>query len=293
MSKLYASRPAAPPTRLSTEMLNVLNLIIARPVMGFDRVSFVMDHPSPDIRLPLIGRHCNSITLKPCEPQKYHPMWQSHVDLFQPSAQALNLICQFIGNRYRVSLNYAEIAIDFLTETSGDAAEVHRFMLEHMTVPYLRHDVTHMGGTAYFAPRSMSSGTATPHNVVIYSDRPSKLRSVAYLCQPCCHLEHRLVGLAEMENHGFFSLTDCAQFDHEAFWHKNLHLSQLPAKVDLGRWLDPENSNVSGTALRKRADKFLDAYRYNGTLILQDCLHDNGDLKPLMRSIKSADFLAI
>jgi hypothetical protein len=281
-----------PHSRLPTEIRDVLDLITDKPVMAFDRLRFYVDHPSPNIPLAQIRRYCNDVQLIACNSPPYQPMLQSRVELFQPNTEALNVISHAIGSRYSVRLTYAEIAVDFMTRTIDDAALISRFMLEHMTAPHLRHRVVHEGQTSYFAPRTMASNKATPHNVVMYADRPSKLWPVAHLEQPCCHLEHRLTGSSALEHYGLFSLSDCIAFDHERFWLENFHLHQLPSKTDIGRWIDPSNCDVSGTALRKRADQFLNRYRHGDTVVLQNCLNEHPEMKPLLRPIDNALFLA-
>ena len=62
----------------------------------------------------------------------------------------------------------------------------------------------------------------------------------------CCHA-----------NLGLYTIDDLIRFQHEKFWPKHVYLYALPRKTDLGRFLAGSvNANVSGTALRKRADRW-------------------------------------
>ena len=90
---------------------------------------------------------------------------------------------------------------------------------------------------------------------------------------------------------GLLTLADCVDFDHRAFWAENLRLFRMPSKGDLGRWLDPDNADVSEAALRKRADRFLNQYRHNEAFVLQDCRREYPDIDKLLLPLANELFL--
>lgn len=260
-------------------------------IMGFDRLSLWTDHPAPEIPAHALKKHCRKFEVRSGRSQKFNPAWQTEIRVFQPGSQALIELQSALGPRRRTCVRYAEPAIDWLAKNFDAAWIIYDFMLEHFRVPYMRQPVRFKENTAYFARRASSDGTKTGTNVVMYADRNSKLWPSHRLAQPCCHLEYRLQGVETLAQHGLLSLSDCIRFDHQAFWRENLRLFQLPKKVDLGCRLDPDNSNVSDTALRKRANALLDRYRHGGAIVLQDCWREHPVVADLVTSTDNAPFI--
>ncbi|RQY16666.1 hypothetical protein DF118_06120 [Burkholderia stagnalis] len=249
--------------------------VITRTVEGFDRLTFWIDHPAPEIPVSRVQRHCEKVTITNCYSLPFHPVWQTQVMLFQPSRQALIELQHAFESRHRIRMGYAELALDWLVADRDAADTLYSFVLKHMRVPYLRHAVAFEEGTAYFAPRATDDLSKSARNVALYADRPSKLWSARQERSPCCHLEHRFQGVDVLAQRGLLSLEDCIRFDHRGYWAEHLRLFRLPSKVELGRWLNPDSIDVSGTALANRADRFLDRYRHGDTFVLQDCWREN------------------
>ncbi|MCT7313290.1 hypothetical protein N5J06_20135 [Ralstonia sp. CHL-2022] len=281
-----------PPSKLPTDVKSALSLI-KHTAIGFDRLTFHVDHPAPNIPASEIELHCTKLNVITGRSLPYHPIWQTRVDVFQPSNKALSLLAKAMGTRHAARLSYAEPAIDWLVDNDDAAYSLCKFFLEHLHVPYLRHDVAFFKETAYFAPRADQHAEKNARNVVLYADRASKLWPAHELKSPCCHLEYRLHGVGTLANQGLLTLADCVQFDHRAFWAENLRLYCLPKMAELGRWLDPDNIDVTDSALRKRANVFLDQYRHHEIFVLQNLWRDVPETADVLLPVANELFLDI
>lgn len=277
-------------TKRSVEMQRALDAITGI-VTGFDRLTCWVDHPAPDIPIHLVRRYCGEMTITNCYSRPFHPVWQTEIKIFQPSREALIELQRALESRHRIRMVYAELAFDWLAADRDAADTLYRFIVKHMRVPYLRHAVTFEEETAYFAPRAADDLSKNVRNVVLYADRPTKLWAARQDRSPCCHLEHRFQGVGTLAQRGLLSLEDCIRFDHRVYWAEHLRLFRLPSKVELGRWLNPDSIDVSGTALAKRADRFLDRYSHGGTFVLQDCWRGNPNIANVLTPIDNAPFL--
>jgi hypothetical protein len=266
--------------------------LVETTVMGFDRLKFWVDHPAPDIPVSQIRRHCRKLKVRECSSRPFHPAWQTEIDILQPGCEALRQLEIIVGTRHRVQLRYAELAIDWLVRDVKAAVELQAFFLNHLRVPYLRHDVRVEEGTAYFGPRADDEGQKRERNLVLYADRPSKLWDAGSgPDSPCCHLEYRFQGVHVLAQHGLLSLAGCVGFDHLDFWRRHLLLFHLPSKRELGRWINPACADVSPTALAKRADRFLGRYMHEDMFVLQDCYLDNRQIDKILEPLSSQPFL--
>ncbi len=259
--------------------------------MGFDRITILVDHPAPEISHRKITQHCRKLEILDSNSQKYHPGWQTIIRLYQPTRRALIELQAQLGPRCRTYVRYAELAFDLITSGFRSSGIIHDFMLEHFRLPYVRQSVWFEKGTAYFARRASSDGKKVGANFVIYSDKPSKLKRFRDKGQPCCHLEYRFQGVEMLAQHGLLTLSDCIDFDHQAFWRDNLRLYMLPKKVELGRRLDPRGTQVSDTALTKRANTLLGRYRYGEAVVLQDLWREQPLIAKLVKPIDNSLFI--
>ncbi|CAE6706324.1 hypothetical protein [Paraburkholderia nemoris] len=259
--------------------------------MGFDRLTLWTDHPAPDTPSRALQQHCRKLVVKSGRSLQFNPAWQTEIKIFQPGRQALVELQAALGPRCRTLVRYAEPAIDWTASDYDDAEVLYYFILEHLRVPYMRQPVKFKEGTAYYARRASRDGTKTGTNVVMYADRPSKLWAARRLALPCCHLEYRLQGVETLVQHGLLTLSDAIDFPHQAFWGENLRLFSLPKKVELGYHLAPDNANVSGTALTKRANRLLDRYRHGEAIVLQDCCRELPIVGSLVTSVDNAPFI--
>ncbi|MFM0191365.1 hypothetical protein PQR25_36770 [Paraburkholderia nemoris] len=259
---------------------------------GFDRLTIWIDHPSPDLPVEDIRKHCGNISVMPCKSVKYHNVWQTQIELFQPSSTALKALRNTTGHRYRTKLSYAEIALDWITSDEAQARELWTFFVTHFKLQSSRHHVQFFGDTAYYKPRSVEQSGRNACNLVVYPDRPSKLNVPNTVGKPCCHLEYRLSHPAMIGKvASLFTVADCVAFDHQRFWQQHLTLFEIPSKADLGRILQRNKAHTSEAAHRKRAATFLDKRTHDGIYALQDCVLDFEVVSRILKPIDNHHFL--
>jgi len=271
-----------PPSRLPQKVQNALALI-DYVVLAYDRLHFWLDHPLPLIPSTLWKDRRVSIIQNS---QRYHPVWQTKIELLQPDADLLRACIGMAGKRYRILPNYVEIKLDLLTRTSDDAKLLQAIFLEHLLLKSSSYPVRVEKGTAYFMPPNTPAGRPTQRSLVMYSDNPNKETG-----RPCCHLEWRLDGVTTLESLGLIALDNCIDFDHRSFWSKRLCLFSSPTKAALARWLDPENAAVSPAMLTKRANQFLRKYEHEDTLILQNCFVEHHEIMDVLTPVDNVLFL--
>jgi hypothetical protein len=253
-------------------------------IMGIDRLKFWLDDPEPHLPAELMKRRVDPRKRRN-DKTKYHPKWQSKFDLFQPDADNLRAFEEAIGTRYSVKLSEVELNMDWITRTDEEAMELRDFALAHMRVPYWKEPVKIKERTAYFRRLDDGNGNKQLRNLVIYADNLDKRTG-----RPCCHIEWRFCGPAPLGDIGLFTLDDCATFDHRDFWSRHLDLFALPPKAAISHWLDGESA-ISGTAHRKRADRFLEQYRQDGAFVLQNCRLNNPKISTILTPVDNALFL--
>jgi hypothetical protein len=276
------------PSKLPSSTRASLALIKSN-VRAFDRITVWIDHPAPDISLQHIGRYCGGDpVIEGCKSLPGHPMWQTEIRLFQPAPKALCILREALGGNAS-KVTYAEIAIDWITCDSGDALKLQNYLLRHLRVAHLRHVVLFHVDTAYYGPRSSSHLERRHHNVVLYSDMPSKLWPTATAGRPCCHLEHRFSGIDACRAVGLNTVSDCALFDHRAFWSQHLTLFDF-RKTDIGRVVAPDPS-VSDSMLRMHADTFLKKHTHDGNLVLQNCVLSNRKIVRVLKPLDQQHFV--
>lgn len=256
--------------RLPTEVQTAIAMI-EHVALGFDRYRIWLDTPMPELPVKAIEQLGAKLVIKPNRSVQHQPLWQCQISVHQPTEKASQLLADAIQDkRYRTRPDYAEVAADYITSTRADADGVRDFFLAHMLVPHMRVDVVcEEGTTFYYHRRANETGGKAPHVPVIYSDRKSKLAG-DHADRRCCHLEHRFSGSAALSQIGIACMADMAAFSHAMFWGRQLKLARLPAKAELGRFLAPEKSDCSGTALRKRAEKFLAPFHVQDRFVLQN-----------------------
>jgi hypothetical protein len=72
---------------------------------------------------------------------------------------------------------------------------------------------------------------------------------------------------------GISSIGDLLEFDHSAFWERSIRLHQLPTFTKLGRMLGSHSERVvSGSALRKRAKKFIESCCIEGQFFMHNAV---------------------
>lgn len=225
----------------------------------FDRLAVAIDCaavPGPVAKLQASCRGGLTVTQRRL---KFNPQWKATLDLYQPSAKALRLLVNdCLGEHVGALPTYAEVAVDFIFRSHRHAAVFGDYLAQRIVMRHQRQAVYVADNTTiYFARRTDGAGNKRGRVGCMYFDRPSKLAS-AHQGQPCVHVEIRLTGSAALSAVGIASASDLLTFDHIQFWASAISLYDLPAKTELGRHIGGrDGASVSGTALRKRADRFI------------------------------------
>ena len=164
---------------------------------------------------------------------------------------------------------------------------------------YLRQNVIRCEGTDYFGRRTDENASKRSNVLVVYSDRPSKINNERpdENALPCLHIELRSTGSAALANHGVVSLEDLILFDHESFWNKNIRIYQLPNLTDLGRLLvklSGSNKDISSTALRKKARKWMNDFRNDdGDFVMHNALQATPKLVIHLKTLPFIEWLDV
>jgi hypothetical protein len=194
----------------------------------------------------------------------YNARWKSALEIYQPTLKCLHILRDTLrASSVAYQLGEAEIALDLIPLNS------HRHLAHQLGCAFIaaavpkhhRREALCIEGTWYFERRTKPNKRPREHVLTVYFDRPSKLNNQHTGANtPCClHIEWRVSGVVPMQKLGLYTVDDLITFRHEKFWPKHVHLYALPRKTDLGRLLNSAsdgNTDVSGTALRKRADRW-------------------------------------
>lgn len=230
-------------------------------IFGFDRVKPWLNHPELPIKPSRLKRHCTDVKVTLGQ-MPHNANWKLQVELFQPTNKCLTLLKEALGSDVRALINYAEIACDIPANSKEQSQDWQKKFIGSAKMLYQRQNVIRYEGTDYYGRRESKRGNV----LAVYADLPSKINNAkpAANAKPCLHIECRIRGSTALANRGVVSLQDLILFDHESFWDKNIRIYQLPNPTDLGRLLGKSfglNNNISGTALRKRATKWMNDFR--------------------------------
>ena len=269
-------------------------------IYGYDRIHILLDHSDWPLPWARLKRECENITQTPAN-IPYHPRWKVQLDVFQPTIACLVLLDSALTSGVALSINYVEITYDIPAKSSHQANLRRNSFLESAKQHYGRDTVVLDHQIDYFNPR-YNGTNRSPRVLVIYADWPSYLLNAKPRVgsTPCTHTEERLSGAAVIESEGIVSLQDLILFDHEAFWNRRLRFFRLPIqKTDLGRMLAVacgDKTNVSGTALRKRADRWTSKHSiWHGsskTFVMHNALLNNPKLQAKLELLSFSCWLA-
>lgn len=244
---------------------------IAR-VHGFDRLAVAVDCAAVPGLVEKLEHSCRGGIVVTSHSLKFNHQWKAKLDLYQPSANALRtLVNDCLGEHVGAMPTYAEVAVDFIFRSRRHAAAFGDYLAQRIVMRYQRQAVyVAKKNTIYFSRRTYVAGNKRGRVGCMYFDRPSKLASAHY-GQPCVHVEIRLTGSAALSAVGIASASDFLSFDHMRFWASAISLFDLPSKTELGRQIGGKNDGgVSGTALRKRAGKFIRKASVNGQFFMHN-----------------------
>jgi hypothetical protein len=230
-------------------------------VHGTDRLKLWLDCVEYPGSLYALRAHCTAA--KPSLGQMpYNAVWKSSLELFQPSKECLRLVLIALGNSVRVSLEYAEIAIDLVPDPyhGFDVDRLEQLFISSAFPKHHRQAAICVQGTWYFERRADINSDRRSNVLTVYSDKPSKLDNNAIGgAARCVHIEWRVSGSEAMRKLGLRSLDDLINFDHHAFWSSHIELYHLPRSTQLGRLLSKLSGgkkDSSDQAFRKRAKKW-------------------------------------
>lgn len=234
------------------------------PVSGYDRIGMYLDYSDWPLPIEQLEATCCGIEIAPAV-IPYQARWKQQIHLFQPTPMALRILDESLKGGVGVGISYAEIALDILHPDKRRVKAIRNSFLASVKLPYGRDKVV-PDKSIYYYRRRTTGTTRTPKNLVLYADNPSKLHNECHYLDglPCCHFEMRISGSDSLEKEGIVSLKDLIRFKHHAFWERNLRLYSVPTQpTKLGRMLalaDGASTKVSGTALRKRANRWKERY---------------------------------
>jgi hypothetical protein len=234
---------------------------------GFDRIKVWLDQTEYPGCLDDLTPHCRGVEFT-CGQMLYNAQWKSAIELFQPTQTGLRVLQHALqDSSVAQQPSETEIVIDLIPNAAHRhlAKKLERAFVTVAVPKYHRREALYEKGTWYFERRTGPNGSPREHVLTTYADRPSKLsnRHIRDGDPPCLHIEWRVTGVAAMQKLGLFTVDDLIAFQHKKFWPKHVYLHALPRKTDLGRLLaraKHASNEVSGTALRRRADRWLQQY---------------------------------
>ena len=240
---------------------------------GYDRARVLIDQPMLPGPINRLRRACGGgLEVVPGR-LKFNPVWQCTVDLYQPSQLALEILNDLcLGSQVGALLTYVEIAHDLIFRRRAAALRYESQLLRRLVMRHQRGYVFRYADTYYFNGRSDASASKRGRVGVVYSDRPSKLNT-PYAGRPCVHIECRITGSAKLAAIGLASVGDILKFDFSSFWNSAAALYALPLKTEIGQIIGgPGGDDVSGTALRKRGQKFIQECSMDGHFFMHNAV---------------------
>ena len=253
---------------------------------GLDRVEIQFDSSALELPMAELKRLSSDKTDLFQITSRFQRIRKTTLHLFQPSTEALELLRDSIGNEHAAYITYAECATDFITRSQPDANTVQSFLLSHVQVPSWQQFVSRHLETHYYAGRwtagdefeeqrgardKKKPARRRAKNFALYAHQESKLHG-PWSGRPCAHFEIRLSGAPALAKAGIFGIGDLIDLDYDALWDRMIWLKRFTSLADLGRWLDPDNTDVSDAALRKRAHRFMSEHEIGGSFVLQNAV---------------------
>ena len=278
-------------------VFNVTALPAAPAVMsGYDRITLWLDRAELPISRQVLRRHCTRLKVKVGQ-MKANARWKLRLMMFQPTLECLQLLAVAVGRDVNTLLTYIEIACDVPASTKAESLRMRDCFLADASIHYQRQKVLRNRTCWYYGRRTSAINGQRRGNVLtIYADRPSKINNAkpAENASPCLHIEWRATGSAAIEAANLVTLTDLIAFDHKSFWNTRLRMYKLPCLTDLGRLLATASgagTNVSGTALRKRATRWKNRHNINGKFVMHNALKEFSTLAEKLKKIPFWDWL--
>ena len=144
------------------------------------------------------------------------------ITIHQPKSRTLLELAKLQAQARTFVVARVDIAIDFIAESERAACLIHRYLQRHTLQKWhgSRRTQVHVD-TAYWSKK------ASPRNVALYSDKPSKTDNM----RPCAHLELRFCSADACRRRGLHDLKKlAAQFDVAGLLDHEVQLRSINAK---------------------------------------------------------------
>ena len=229
---------------------------------GFDRAEIWLDRSEYPGQLAVLQAHCRAVKSIVGD-VPYNPRWKSHLEIFQPTLDCLKQLKADLGTTVATHIAYVEVAVDLIPSTSETTNKLEGAFLRAAVPKHHRREAKRVEGTTwYFESRLNAKGQRRAHVLVVYADKPSKLKNRRHWnkTRPCLHIEMRISGADALQRAGIHAIDDLIQFRHSGFWKNHIDLYRLPNKTQLGQLIGAmqgKRHKVSDTALVKRANQWL------------------------------------
>ena len=254
--------------------------LVPTPIYGYDRVTLWIDQPELPVSTDYFGAHCTKFVVK-LEQMNYNANWKLKLDIFQPTIICLEQLLESFGAEINTIIVYVEFACD---TPASNKAQSQQWQLEFIAaakLEYQQQSVVNYKGTDYYG--RIKGESKRGHIMVVYSDRPSKLNNAQPKDSdpPCLHIEHRVKGSDFLLTRGIVSLSDLIKLDFPRFFENNTQIYKLPKLTELGRLLahiGKSNTDVSTTALRKRANKWKSKHSIKESFVMHNALKNTQEL---------------
>ena len=260
-------------------------------IFNYDRITLWLSHPELPIALEKLKKHCTDAKFH-VQQMPFNAFWKARLEIFQPTRRCLRLLAKALGNEISTLPTYVELACDLLANSEEQAQRWCDDFFATARGRYQRHPVVRNGTVRYIGDRYNHHGARRPNKVMVaYCDRPSKLNNAQpdERQPPDLHIEFRASGTTTLSALGICSLDDLLQFDHRRFWDRHIQMFELPPQpTALGRLLataSGADTDVSGTALRRRAARWMAKHSVDGKFVMHNALRATPKLVPMLNSV--------
>jgi hypothetical protein len=265
-------------------------------VLGFDRIDFWIDRS--DLPMALQGFIARDVLKVVCSgTMKYNARFKMKLSISRVELSTLGEIVAALGHEVAISIVYVEVFFDVTIEQPNVRRAMKCALLSSLKMRCQRQPATKYKQTWYFGRRVLN-GTKSSHVVAIYDDKPRKafaggreIESIKGACR-CLHIEWRATGSNNLARIGIRTFQDLLEFDHLAFWNRDARMYRLPRKTALGHFLresEGKVNEVSGSALRALADRWVERYSHHDRFVMHNALLKTPNLA---RKLKSIPFTA-
>lgn len=287
-----------PKSKLSTAERAGVESPSLKVIHGIDRVGLFTDHPEPPSNLNYLKKHhCTDIKFH-LQQMPYQARWKSRLEIFQPTTECLQLLAATFGNHISININYVEIAADFPAESDEQALSWRDSFLGAARMKSQRQLVVldEHKNVWYYGPRVNKDGNKRGKVLAVYADKPSKLLNArpADDAPRSLHVESRATGTTDVSEMGIVTLQDLIKFKFKRFWSEQITLFELPKPTELGRLLAKANGtdlDVSGTAFRRRAARWIKSGSINDIFIMHNALLGRPDIVKKLQKISFRDWV--